>query len=70
MRKTKKYSSSVSGSITVSTETLAEMLDCGKVTAIKIGNAANARIQIGRRILWNTAKIRDYLDTPNMTIID
>lgn len=70
MRKTTKYSSSVSGSITVSTETLAEMLDCGKVTAVKIGNAANARIQIGRRILWNTTKIREYLDNPNMTIID
>lgn len=70
MRKTTKYSSSVSGSITVSTETLAEMLDCGKVTAVKIGNAANARIQIGRRILWNTAKIKQYLDNPNMTIID
>lgn len=70
MRKTTKYSSSVSGSITVSTETLAEMLDCGKVTAVKIGNAANARIQIGRRILWNTTKIKEYLDNPNMTIID
>ena len=70
MRKTTRYNSSVNGSITVSTETLAEMLDCGKVTAIKIGNAANARIQIGRRILWNTTKIKEYLDSPNMTIID
>ena len=55
-------------SITVSTETLSEMLDCGKATAKKIGLAANAKIQIGRRVLWNTDKIRAYLDTPNLKI--
>ena len=47
--------------ITVNTDTLAELLDCGKVTARKIGSDANARIRIGRRTLWNIDKIRSYL---------
>lgn len=49
--------------ITVSTEKLAELLDCGKVTAKKIGTEAGAKIQIGRRTLWNMSKIKKYIDT-------
>ena len=49
--------------ITVSTEKLAELLDCGKVTAKKIGIEAGAKIQIGRRTLWNMSKIKKYIDT-------
>lgn len=49
--------------ITVSTEKLAELLDCGKITAKKIGTEAGAKIQIGRRTLWNMSKIKKYIDT-------
>lgn len=49
-------------SICVTTETLAECLDCGKHTAIKIGTDAGAKIKIGRRVLWDIAKIKHYLD--------
>lgn len=48
--------------ITVSTERLAELLDCGKVTARSIGEKANAKIKIGRRTLWNVEKIKNYLN--------
>lgn len=48
--------------VTVSTDRLAELLDCGKVTAKKIGEQANAKIQIGRRVLWNMDKIKAYLN--------
>ena len=70
MLKTTVYNNTnkINNNITVSTETLAEMLDCGLVTAKKIGNAAGAKIQIGRRVLWNTEKIRSYLSTPNLTV--
>ena len=51
--------------IAVSTESLAEMLDCGKVTAKKVGEAAKAKITIGRRVLWNTEKIKAYINKEN-----
>ena len=70
MFRTTNSNSSVRGNITVSTETLAEMLDCGKVTAKKIGTAAGAKIQIGRRVLWNSEKIKAYLNTQNLSTVD
>ena len=48
-------------SISVSTQGLAETLGCGRVTAIKIGEAAQAKMKVGRRVLWNLDKIRGYL---------
>lgn len=48
--------------ITVSTETLAAMLDCGRATAMKIGTDAGAKIKAGQRTLWNVNVIRRYID--------
>lgn len=48
--------------IAVSTSTLVELLNCGKQTAIEIGTKANAKICIGRRVLWNMKLIQEYLD--------
>lgn len=48
--------------LTVNTETLAAMLDCGRVTATKIGTEAGARIQIGNRVLFRVPAIERYLD--------
>jgi len=31
-------------------------------TAVKIGEAAGAKIQIGKRVLWNIGKVKKYLD--------
>lgn len=47
---------------TVDTPELQQMLGCGRKSAVDIGTAANARIQIGRRVLWNIGKIEKYLD--------
>lgn len=47
--------------VTVNTETLAGLFDCGRATAVKIGDAAGARITFGRRVLWNMDKVREYL---------
>lgn len=41
---------------------LQEMLSCGRVAATKIGENANAKCRIGRRVLWNVRKINDYLE--------
>lgn len=46
----------------VNTANLMELLDCGKSTAIKIGNRAGAKVCIGRKLLWNVKLIQQYLD--------
>lgn len=47
---------------TVDTQELQQMLGCGRKSAVDIGTAAEARINIGRRVLWNVSKIQKYLD--------
>lgn len=47
--------------LTVSAETLAGMLNCGRATAVKIGTDAGAKIQIGRRALYKVSVIDEYL---------
>ena len=47
---------------TVDAEMLARILNCGRQTAAKIGADANARIQVGRRVLYSVSAIEKYLD--------
>lgn len=49
-------------SLCVDTSGLQEMTQSGRKTAVEIGMQAGARIQIGRRVLWNVEKIRKYLE--------
>ena len=63
MNKTKSAGSELLRRMAVNTETLAESLDCGRSSAVKIGESAGAKIQIGRRVLWNVDKIQQYLDS-------
>lgn len=51
-----------SDDLTVDTAKLQSLLNCGRQSAVEIGIAAGARICVGRRVLWNVAKIRKYLD--------
>ncbi|MDE7332167.1 MAG: hypothetical protein K2O16_07980 [Lachnospiraceae bacterium] len=60
MRKTRTMEAS--NKVSVNAETLAKILDCGRPTAIKIGEAAGARIQIGKRVLYKVDRIERYLD--------
>ena len=62
MRKTLNRDNDKGKNLTVNAETLAGMLDCGRATAVKIGTDAGARIQIGRRALYNVSIIERYLD--------
>ena len=48
--------------LTVDTPTLQKILMAGKQTAVEVGTAAGARVQLGRRVLWNVGKIKKYLD--------
>lgn len=45
----------------VGAETLAGMLDCGRVTAAKIGSDAGARVQYGKCVRYDVAKVKAYL---------
>lgn len=49
--------------ILIDTEKLQELLSVSKKTAVKIGEAADARIQIGRAVRWKVSKIEEYLNT-------
>lgn len=48
--------------LTVTTEDLQKLLGCGRKSAVDIGEMAEARIQLGRRVLWNIEKIKTYLN--------
>lgn len=62
MRATKK-SEMVMNQVAVTTENLQNILDCGRPTAVEIGTLAKARVEIGRRVLWNVSKVQKYLDS-------
>lgn len=49
--------------ITVDTVGLQELLGCGRMAALEIGERAGAKIKIGRRTLWSVRKIMDFIDS-------
>lgn len=52
----------VTDKVLVDTVTLQGITSCGRDGAKKIGEAAGARVKLGRRVLWNVDKIRAYLE--------
>lgn len=62
MKKTSNHSNDKRENLTVNVATLSEILDCGRATAVKIGDDAGAKIQIGRRVLYNVSVIERYLN--------
>ena len=63
MNKTHSGNLQFSEIITASTPVLAEYMGCGRYTAVKIGEAAGAKIRLGKRVLWNVRKVQQYLDS-------
>lgn len=60
MRKA-KYDS-IENPAMIDTPMLQSFLSCGRPTAVKIGETANAKIVMGKRVLWNVEKIKKYLN--------
>ena len=60
MNKTKNNSHALL--LAVDIEGLAKMLSGGHATARKIGELAQAKIILGRRVLYNVEKVRKYLN--------
>ena len=48
--------------IAVDIEGLAAMLSCGTATAKRIAEMSEARIIIGRRVLYSVDKVKKYLE--------
>lgn len=64
MRKTKTNGEARNiDKICVTTEGLQDLLDCGRATAVEIGGQAGARIEVGKRLLWNVSKVQSYIDS-------
>lgn len=55
MRETTQYDID-NNTMTTNTTGLMKMLGCGRVTAVKIGTDAEAKVQVGKRVLWNLPK--------------
>lgn len=62
LHKTKNFSANYQDCILLTTQNLQSVLSCGRVSAVKIGTEAGARVQIGKRVLWNREKIKLYLE--------
>lgn len=61
MIKTTNFDNDKLNNEAVNTPSLMKILDCGRATAVQIGTDAGAKLCVGRRVLWNLPKIRDYL---------
>lgn len=59
MNKTAKRESDII--LTVDIDRLSAMLSCGHVTARRIGEQADAKIIVGRRVLYSVDRIREYI---------
>lgn len=62
MRKTDMPKIDLNCRLLISTDELKGMLSCGRYTATKIGTEAGARVQMGKRLLWNREKIQKFLN--------
>lgn len=67
MRKTNQgnengFSKEYMNLISVDTNGLQTILSCGRSTAVQIGTEAKAKVIVGKRVLWNIAKIQIYLN--------
>ena len=59
----KDFSVSSIDKMAVDSHELQILLGCGHKAAVNIGTDAKARVQIGRRVLWNVNKVQQYLDS-------
>lgn len=61
MEKRKPNDLSPDRCLAVDTESLCKLLDCGRYTAVQIGDLAHARITMNSRVLWSVQRVKEYL---------
>lgn len=65
MEKRKPNDLSPEQRLAVDTESLCKLLDCGRHTAVQIGDHAHARITMNSRVLWSSSiKDEPFANTP------
>ena len=52
----------VQNKIAITTNELQAILSCERYSAVQIGDLAEARIQVGKRIFWNVEKVKSYIN--------
>lgn len=62
MQKTAESSLDITQKLLLNTQDLQELLSCGYSSAVKLGMNAQARVKIGKRVLWNRQRIEAYLN--------
>ena len=62
MQKTAESSLDITQKLLLNTKDLQEILSCGYSSAVKLGMDAQAKIKIGKRVLWNRQRIENYLN--------
>jgi hypothetical protein len=64
VKATKKFSTvDTQNKIAITTQELQSLLGCGRRSATQIGELAEAKIQFGRRVLWNVEKVKIYINS-------
>lgn len=59
----KRAERNIDGKLYVTAENLAGLLDTGRATAVSIGTAAGARVQLGAKcVRFNVAKVLDFME--------
>lgn len=61
MQKTTETNLDIKNKILLNTKELQALLSCGRHSAVILGMDAEAKIVIGKRVLWNRKKIEKYL---------
>lgn len=61
--KTRNFATTEKDPVLVDVMGLQEMTRSGRHTALKIAEAAGARVQIGRRVLFNVSRIKKYIES-------
>lgn len=61
MEKTRESNIPVEQRLTVDTDSLCKLLNCGRHTAVQIGDLAHARIVMNTRVLWSVQKVQEYV---------
>lgn len=59
----KKTAVDLNNRLLVNTHELMLVLGCGRPSAIEVGTEARAKVMLGRKLMWNLAAIRKYLDS-------
>lgn len=52
----------IQSKIAITTSELQSMLSCGRYSAIQVGEAAEAKVQFGKRVFWNVQKVKEYIN--------